>query len=80
MVGHSAEMMVLTKDDQINWVIHLAEMLASLKKKDFWRADYSDHQKQKVGMRAGHLAEMMAEMWASLRWKEFQKADCLGKY
>ncbi len=53
-------------------------MLASRKKKDFRRVDYLEHQKQKVGMRADHLAQMMAEMWASLRSKESQKAAYWG--
>ncbi len=43
MVGHLAEMMAATKDDQINLGFRLAEMLASLTEKDFQMADYSEN-------------------------------------
>ena len=61
MVGRLAEMMEVMKDALMNLAFHLAEMLANLIWKDFWRADCLEQQTSKVGMRAGHLAEMMAE-------------------
>ncbi len=61
MVGRSAEMMEVMKDSLMNLAFHLSEMLANLKWKDFWRAECMEQYTSKVGMRAGHLAEMMAE-------------------
>ena len=72
-VGCLAEMMVATKDDRIQMVIHLAVKLASLKQKDARRAGHWVNWTTKDSSRAVCLAGMMVVWSASPRLKDAQR-------